>query len=306
MCLSAVLGIGSALMGSSSAKKAANAQTAAAAEQTAVQREIYDDQKALYEPYRAAGTNALDAMLYEMGLGPAPTVGGTAPQITTITGAPVAQQPGNRLGNGSFGQRERENGPVPMAQARARAQAQAQAQAQPVTRYGVGDQTFDSMDAAQAYANANRSGGTPYQGYTQSPGYQFQFNEGINAIDRSASNAGGLFSGETMKSALGYGQGLAAQDYGTYYNRLSGLASNGMNAVGGQAAAGQNYATGTSNALANRGNAQAAGATGVGNALQAGLGNGIGIWQYQQGLTQPSSQQAGVFDAPWGSSGFWG
>ena len=41
-------------------------------------------------------------------------------------------------------------------------------------------------------------------------------------------------------------------------------------------------AAGVSNALAAQGNAAAAGAIGVGNALQGGIQNGLGIWQYQQ------------------------
>ena len=153
-----------------------------------------------------------------------------------------------------------------------------------MTRYSVNGQMFNTMDAAQSYANANKTGGTAYGGFQATPGYQFQLDQGLGAIDRSAASRGGLFSGATLKAAQGYGQGLANQEYGTYLNRLSGLAGSGQAAAGQQGAAAQNYGAGASNALANYGNASAAGAIGFGNAINSGIGNALGVWQYMKGL----------------------
>lgn len=281
------------LLQSSSARRAARAQTDAANRQIDLQQRIYEEQKDLFSPFVGAGTNALAAINYELGLGPRPTFGGAAPEIMEITDTP--QQPADNL---TAAQRrrllERNEYVPPSPQASA-----------PVTRYSVNGNVFNTRDAAQAYANANRTGGAEYQGFKASPGYDFRLTEGINAIDRSAASSGGLFSGNTMKAAQRYGEGLAADEYNAFYNRLAGVAGSGQNAAGMQGAAAQNYASGASNALANIGNAQSAGAIGAGNALNSGIGNAIGIWQYQNAVN-PGGITANAFSAPWASKGFWG
>ena len=58
----------------------------------------------------------------------------------------------------------------------------------------------------------------------------------------------------------------------------------GQSAAGAQANAATNAAAGVSNAYGNIGNAQAAGAIGVGNALSGTINNGLSLWQYQRGV----------------------
>lgn len=72
MCLSAVLGIGSALIGASSAKKAANAQSAAADAQIALSREMYEDTSSKFAPFLERGQLGMQAYMSELGLGKAP------------------------------------------------------------------------------------------------------------------------------------------------------------------------------------------------------------------------------------------
>ena len=55
--------------------------------------------------------------------------------------------------------------------------------------------------------------------FEQSPGYQFQLQQGLQGIQNSAAAQGGLLSGGTLKALQKYGTGLAAQDYGNAYNR---------------------------------------------------------------------------------------
>jgi hypothetical protein len=143
------------------------------------------------------------------------------------------------------------------------------------TGYRVGGQEFATRAEAEAYANANRTGGTPYAGFTATPGYGFRFQQGIDAIDASAAARGGLMSGRTLQDLTAFGQGIASDEYGNYMNRLGGLSDMGMGAAGMQATAGNNFAAGAGNALANRGNAQAAGAIAGGNAM-AGMFNNLG------------------------------
>jgi len=70
--------------------------------------------------------------------------------------------------------------------------------------------------------------------FTTSPGYQFQLQEGLRAVDAGAAAQGMLRSGATLKAEQEYGQGLANQDFTNYYNRLYNLSQLGGNvAVGG-------------------------------------------------------------------------
>ena len=70
--------IGSGLLGASAASKAANAQTKAADQQVELAREQYNTTREDLSPFRSAGGLGLDAYMYELGLGSAPTIDGTA------------------------------------------------------------------------------------------------------------------------------------------------------------------------------------------------------------------------------------
>lgn len=297
MCISGILGVGSALIGASSASDAADAQAAAAAQQLALQEDIYNQQTELFEPYYDAGTNALAAQQYLLGLGPAPTIGGTAPEITAeVVGGgsaaptnpffeaagvdpPEWTQDVNNLPPGATSfDRHAGTTPLPM-----------NGGGGGQTLYRVGDQTFATLEEAQAYANSHLEGGTPYGGFQESPGYQFALDQGIAAIDASASANGSLYSGATMQDLNEFAQGTANQEFDKYYGQVSGVAGAGQAAAAQTSQAGANYAAGASNSLANMGNAQAAGSIGVGNALMGGLNTGIGLYQYQNSLNTPTS-----------------
>ncbi len=95
---------------------------------------------------------------------------------------------------------------------------------------------------------------------TQDPGYQFKLAQGQQALDRRASGpgGGGYFSGQALKEAQNYGQGLADQTYNDAYNRWLQQQQNTYNILSGQQklgydAAGNigNYAAGIGNANAN-------------------------------------------------------
>lgn len=54
---------------------------------------------------------------------------------------------------------------------------------------------------------------------TQDPSYKFRLNEGINALDKSASARGMLLSGAQQKAINKYAQETASQEYANAYNR---------------------------------------------------------------------------------------
>ncbi len=51
--------------------------------------------------------------------------------------------------------------------------------------------------------------------------YKFRFNQGQQALERSAASRGMLNSGNTLAALADYGQGAASQEYGNEFNRLS-------------------------------------------------------------------------------------
>lgn len=267
----AIGGIASGLLGASSAKKAASAQQSSAQAQIDLQREIYNKTSQKFQPYQQAGQNALAAYMYDMGLSDeAPVFGAKAPQIRTIT-TPASGTGGTTWQDFFQGNLD---GEIPALADRTAGS----------TTYKVGGRSFDTMEAARQYANSHKTGGTTYGGYTASPEYQWQLSEGLGAVNALAGARGGLNSGATLQALQERGQGLAAQDRSNYMNRLAGMVDMGMGAAGNQANIGNAYATGASNALANKGEAQSAGYMGVNNAIQGGINTGLNLFGYMKGL----------------------
>lgn len=56
--------------------------------------------------------------------------------------------------------------------------------------------------------------------FATSPGYQFRLDEGMNAILQNRAAKGGVRSGATDRAITEYGQGLAAGEYGDWWNRM--------------------------------------------------------------------------------------
>lgn len=287
----AIGGIAGGLLSSKSAGDAADAQTAAAQMQVDLEREIYNDTTQRFEPYYQGGMDFQNALRYELLGGPTPTFGGSAPGIRTETR--TVNTGGNRARN--------KNGSPLLWGDEERGDLKSSPGTRNATYYYVGDKRFGSREGAQNYADAHRTGGYEYQGFQETPGYQFALDQGQAAIDGSAAARGNVFSGATLKAQQEYGQGLANQEYGNYLNRLTGQASQGMSAAGNLATAGANYASGAGNAYANMGNAQSAGIIGQGNALTSGLNSAISAYGYMNpqltasnGVTIPNSLMQSV------------
>lgn len=295
--------VASSLIGGISANKAAKAQQEAAEDANETQRYIFDRSVELTEPSREIGLNALQAMAFELGIGPRPVFDFQGGQtVTDATGTPVAPATTGIEGNviNAPGITEITTGGAPSAAALAAWQNTDRADrndinrpryTDPVTSYRVGDQSFDSRDAAQSYLNTlgpdpstvapvDEAGG--YQGFQATPGYQFRFDEGQKALERMASARGLRLGSSTLKEAARFGEGLAADEYNNYWNRLAGVSGTGQTANSQQIAAGQNYANAYGqNALAG-GQAAASGYLGVNNAAQGGINNLFSILGMRQ------------------------
>lgn len=145
--------------------------------------------------------------------------------------------------------------------------------------------------------------------FRQDPGYQFNLQQGQQAIERSAAaRGGGIGGGATTASLMDYSQGLAGQQYqnafnnfntnqSNRFNRLQSVATNGQAAVQGQNQQGAQVAAGVGQNMVGAANAQAAGTVGQANAINNGIGQTTNTWMQQQMLNRlaPVQQQPGSY-----------
>jgi len=110
--------------------------------------------------------------------------------------------------------------------------------------------------------------------FREDPGYQFRQQQGLQSLDRSAAARGRLFSGGHSADLLKYNQGLASQEYDSFYNRLMGLSNQGLGTAQYLGGLGQNYAQNWGNAQGAFGDARAQRAA-AGPMTQAGYGNAL-------------------------------
>lgn len=78
---------------------------------------------------------------------------------------------------------------------------------------------------------------------TKDPGYQFRLEQGQRGLDRKAAAGGNYFSGNALKEAQQFGQGLADTTYGDAYNRDLQRQQNLYNILSGQQNQGRAAAT---------------------------------------------------------------
>lgn len=123
----------------------------------------------------------------------------------------------------------------------------------------------------------------PNYDFTASPDYQWRFDQGVNALDKSAAARGNLLSGRQLKAVTDFGQNIGSQEYNNRFNRLASLAGIGQIGTTGTAQAGSNYATGASNAYGNMGQARASGYLGQANAWGNALNQGMGLYGAYKG-----------------------
>ena len=149
------------------------------------------------------------------------------------------------------------------------------------------------------------------------PAYQFRQQESQRALERSAAARGGLLSGQFAKALQERSQGLASEEFGNAFNRLSGVVGMGqqagqqltglrertgermLNMTAGraenraqagrlQAGISQGFAGSLADLMRSRGDAVATGQVGQANAYNQGLSN---LTQY---ATAPKYRFAGV------------
>lgn len=290
------------LFGAKSAGDAAEAQMQAAQLATEEQRRQFDITRADQEPWRAAGTNAINQLQYLLGIGGR---GGTPTRGAGYDAARQnylqAQQAYNALQNQSQGGYY---GRTLKPGTRAYDENAGNA---PGYFGDAATQNTASLDAARkrmedarrAMQAASRGGSRPNNiggGYGSlmrdfsladfqaDPGYEFRLGEGSKAIERSAAARGMQLSGANLKGLTRYNQDFASNEFGNAYNRdaankarkynfLSGVSGSGQTAATTIGQFGANMANNVAENYLQAGNAQAAGIIGQGNAMSNALGS---------------------------------
>lgn len=95
-------------------------------------------------------------------------------------------------------------------------------------------------------------------GYQQSPGYQYQYDQAMNASNSAASAGGMLGTPAHQQQAMGTAQGLANQDYWKYYNQNANLYGMGLQGTQGMFDDGYDASQGLANSLGSAYKSQAA------------------------------------------------
>lgn len=168
----------------------------------------------------------------------------------------------------------------------------------------TGQQASDAL--SRFYGLPGSSGGTgttpDYQKLLASlPGYQFQLDQGSQAVDRNLAARGLLQSGAAGKALTQYGQGVAQNYAGQYTGGLATLSQLGQAGAAGVASAGINTANQVGANQIYAGNAAAAGYANTGNTINAGLSGLSGAYglysnnanasSYNPALTQQWNNQ---------------
>jgi hypothetical protein len=142
------------------------------------------------------------------------------------------------------------------------------------------------------------SGGDLNQPFTldkfqQSPAYQFNLEQGQQAINKGAAARGGFYQPGTLQDIAKFSQGLASNEFqnafsnyntnqNNIWNRLYGLSGSGQNAAANLGGFAGTAAGNIGNSITGGANAQAAGQVGQANALTGALGQGYNAYMMQQ------------------------
>jgi hypothetical protein len=148
-------------------------------------------------------------------------------------------------------------------------QQYSQGQWNPITgQYIPGAPTPGQSNADAANAAFNQ--------FTNSDGYQFRLNQGLNAVNTNYATHGALQSGAALKGLNDYAQGQASNEFGKYVGYLQNQQGVGLSATNALAGVGTNYVGQVSSNNNNAANVAGAAAQSSANAWSNGLTGALG------------------------------
>lgn len=150
--------------------------------------------------------------------------------------------------------------------------------------------------------------------FQESPAYQFNLQQGQQAINKAAASRGMYYAPQTLQDISKFSQGLASnefqnafqnyqQDLGNRWSRMMGLTNLGQASAAGVGNLGAAQAAQQGGFMTQGANAQAAGTIGQANAISQALGGGANALLMSQILQQQQapvdSSFAGVGASPY-------
>jgi hypothetical protein len=282
-----VIGAGASIIGSSNA---ADAQTAAADKASAQQAAQYAQTRSDLLPYNTAGQGALNALSYGLGTSsPTTATAGTAatPDYNAYLAAnPDVQAAYGSANKASLSQYYGINSPQEYAAYHYNTYGKNEGRTLPTTG-GTAATTTAAPGASSgiAFGSLSKPVSMTEADVQATPGFQFNLNQGLKAVQNSAASRGLGVSGAALKGAASYATGLADSTYqnqfnnavtnqNNTYNRLLGVANLGENAGATTGALGTQTATNIGNNTIGAGNALAASSNAIGNTISGATSPG--------------------------------
>ena len=174
------------------------------------------------------------------------------------------------------------------------------------TGYGQASNLYGNLlnsntAGANAYGDASGANGAAGYGratanFQSNPGYQFQMDQGQQALNRAHAAAGNLSSGNADADTLKFSQGLANQSYGGYLAGLQPYLGGQQQATAGAANAATGLGGNLNQSFQGQGNAANANYTGQGASNAAATMNNYNVGANQlNALMSVGKLAAGMF-----------
>ena len=147
--------------------------------------------------------------------------------------------------------------------------------------------------------------GQAFQDFTQTPAYQFPFQQGQLGANRALAAQGLTGSGAQAKGLTQYGQGFASTQFDNYLQRLQALAESGRGAATSLGGVGSGVSQSVNSGSQFIGNTMGGGILGSSNSMMGGIGGALGALGSNDqskssfGATSPFGQGVGYLKGLW-------
>lgn len=147
----------------------------------------------------------------------------------------------------------------------------------------AGDNAETTMDAFLGLGGDAAASKVALDQFLGSTGYQFQLQNGEDAITGNRAASGLLDSGGTLKALDTFGQNLASTSAGSWLSKLAGISSTGVAAVNALSGTGAAYANAVGANNTNAATAQGTAAVAGANNVNALIGQGLSAYGMARG-----------------------
>lgn len=122
-----------------------------------------------------------------------------------------------------------------------------------------------------------------YSRFFESPDYKAALQLGTEALDAGATAQGNLWGGGADADRIQFGQQLASQNLGNYWNRLAGLSQTGQGTANQLGGFGQTHANNVAQNQWGVANARASAYGQMADSVNNGMNAGFGYYGYKKG-----------------------